>query len=329
MLGDEHANYTEGSLNELSRLPIPDGPLSVGLDGGIVRARRGTNDGQAGNLFEVIAGKSILSFRRDDPEGAPSSSKCFALVRSVDQKPKQRLFELLQAQGMQSNQQVTFFSDGGDTVRQLPTFLHPASDHILDWFHCAMKITVLQQCARGLEQQWSTRAAHDPEEESLERRLESVKHYLWHGNTVKALEQLRWLAEDLDGWDYDEEGEHKPQAGSERAVRMLKYLRELETYLSNNARYIVNYGERYRNGERISTSFAESTMALCAHYVINQVISKRMVKQQQMQWRPEGAHLLLQVRTEVLNEDWENTFRTWYPQFRPMSVSVEEDREAA
>jgi hypothetical protein len=116
----------------------------------------------------------------------------------------------------------------------------------------------------------------------LERRLESVKHYLWHGNTVKTLEQLRWLADDLAGWDYDEEGEHKPQAGSEGAARMRKYVRELETYMSNNAEYIVNYEERYRNGERISTSFAEST--------INQVISKRMVKQQQMQWRPESAH---------------------------------------
>jgi hypothetical protein len=184
-----------------------------------------------------------------------------------------------------------------------------------------------------LAQQWSARTAYDPEAESLERRLESVKHHLWHGNTVKALEQLRWLAEDLDGWDYDEEGEHKPQAGSEGAARMRKYVWELETYLSNNAGYIVNYGERYRNGERISTSFAESTMApprgFPAHCVINQVISKRMVKQQQMQWRPEGAHLLLQVRTAVLNEDWEDTFRAWYPQFRPVSVSYKEHRKAA
>lgn len=100
LLGDEQAIYIEGSPNELSRLPIPDGPLSVGLDGGIVRARRGKNGAQSGNLFEVITGKSILSFRRNDPESAPSSSKCFALVRSVDKKPKRRLFELLQAQGM-------------------------------------------------------------------------------------------------------------------------------------------------------------------------------------------------------------------------------------
>jgi hypothetical protein len=128
MLGNEQDTCMEGCPAELSRLPIPDGPLSVGLDGGIVRARRGgmgtgsknckNSDrlrNRSGNLFEVIAGKSILSFRRDDPEDAsgPASSKCFALVQSFDKKPKRRLFELLQAQGVQANQQVTFFSDGG------------------------------------------------------------------------------------------------------------------------------------------------------------------------------------------------------------------------
>jgi hypothetical protein len=163
--------------------------------------------------------------------------------------------------------------------------------------------------------------AYDPEEGSLERRLESVKHYLWHGNTNKALDQLRWLEEDLEDWDYDEEGECKPQAGSQGAARMLKYIQELEIYISNNAGYIVNYGERYRNGERISTGFVEST--------INQVISKRMVKKQQMQWTPEGAHLLLQVRTAVINEDWEETFRTWYPQFRSAAASDGEACPAA
>lgn len=82
---------------------------------------------------------------------------------------------------------------------------------------------------------------------------------------------------------------------------MLKDARELDTYITNNAGSIVNYGERHRNGERISTGFVEAT--------INQVVSKRMVKQQQMQWTPERAHLLLQVRTQVINEDWETTFR--------------------
>jgi transposase-like protein len=50
------------------------------------------------------------------------------------------------------------------------------------------------------------------------------------------------------------------------------------------------YGERYRNGETISSAFVEST--------VNQVVSKRMVKKQQMRWAPKSAHLLLQVRTK-------------------------------
>ena len=38
-----------------------------------------------------------------------------------------------------------------------------------------------------------------------------------------------------------------------------------------------------------------------------------------MQWTKRGAHLLLQIRTRVLNEEWEDTFRRWYPGFRPQN----------
>ena len=51
-------------------------------------------------------------------------------------------------------------------------------------------------------------------------------------------------------------------------------------------------------------AFAEST--------VNQVISKRMVKKQQMRWTKRGAHLLLQVRTQTLNGDLRDTFCRWY-----------------
>jgi hypothetical protein len=83
---------------------------------------------------------------------------------------------------------------------------------------------------------------------------------------------------------------------------------EFHTYITNNAGFIPNYGERYRHGERISTSCVEST--------VHQVVSKRMVKKQQMQWSKRGARLLLQIRTRVLNDEWKETFRTWYPRFR-------------
>ena len=89
----------------------------------------------------MIVGKSLPD------EGA---SKCFGFVHTYDSKPKRRLFEVLKSQGMQANQQVTFLSDGGDTVRELPMYLHPEAEHLLDWFHMAMRVTVMGQIAKGI-----------------------------------------------------------------------------------------------------------------------------------------------------------------------------------
>jgi hypothetical protein len=91
--------------------------------------------------------------------------------------------------------------------------------------------------------------------------------------------------------------------------KLLNGVEDLHTYVERNQEFIPNYGERYRHGERIASGFVESA--------INQVVSKRMVKRQQMGWTPRGAHLLLQIRTRVLNQEWEDTFRRWYPGFRP------------
>ena len=38
--------------------------------------------------------------------------------------------------------------------------------------------------------------------------------------------------------------------------------------------------------------------------------------EQQMRWTERGAHVLLQVRTRVLNEDLRATFWRWYPGLR-------------
>ena len=103
-------------------------------------------------------------------------------------------------------------------------------------------------------------------------------------------------------------------SGHSTARKLLKAVEEFHTYIQNNGGFIPNYGERYRAGERISTGFVEST--------VNQVISKRFCKKQQMAWTPRGAHLLLQIRTRVLNGDWEATFREWYPGFRTVPQQV-------
>ena len=95
----------------------------------------------------------------------------------------------------------------------------------------------------------------------------------------------------------------------ERIVRKLrKALDEFDTYVAVNEALIPNYGERWRNEEAIATGFVESA--------VNQIVSKRFAKKQQMQWTKKSAHLVLQMRTQVLDERLEDTFRDWYPDFR-------------
>ena len=51
---------------------------------------------------------------------------------------------------MQQNQQVGFLSDGGEDVRNVQLYLNPRAEHLLDWFHLTMRLTVLTQTAQGL-----------------------------------------------------------------------------------------------------------------------------------------------------------------------------------
>lgn len=285
-LGDEQYMFVEGCQRDWENLSPPDGPITVGIDGGYVHARDETN--RKAGTFEVIVGKVITT------EG---TKKSFGFVNGYDQKPKRRLFETLKSQGLQMNQDITFLSDGGDTVRDLQLYLSPFSEHLLDWFHITMRLTIMNQMAKGLPK--------DELLKDIEKDLESTKWYLWHGNVFRALQVLDDIQMDLDSI----EGENPS------VVKLYKTVSEFITYISQNQAFIPNYGDRYRHGEMISTAFTEST--------VNQVVSKRMVKKQQMRWTQKGAHLLLQVRVQVLNDDWRDTFCRWYPSMTPAEKNVE------
>src|SRR6266508_1490285 len=275
---DEQPFFIAGCQRDWDALPRPDGPLTVGIDGGYVHARDGDN--RKAGWFELIVGKSV-------PTGG--AAKCFGFVTSYDTKPKRRLAELLKAQGLQMNQEITFLSDGGDNVRDLQLYLSPLAEHLLDWFHITMRITVLRQQLKEL-----IATAPDHDLVKLDDELERLKWYLWHGNVFQALqvvERVQWQLEDLE--------EEVPAS-----CKLAKTVVEFHSYITANEAFIPNYGERYRYDEVISTAFVEST--------VNQVISKRFVKKQQMRWTKKGAHLLLQVRAQVLNEDLRPTFERWY-----------------
>ena len=293
-LGPEQSMFADGCQLDWDELPRPDLPLTVGLDGGYVHSsqQRSRRDG----WFEVIAGKSM-------PTNGPA--KCFGYVQTFDTKPKRRLFEVLKSQGMAMNQQVTFFTDGGDDVRDLPLYLNPQSEQYLDWFHVAMRITVMSQFAKGL------RSGDNPSlAKTVLDELERLKWFLWHGNVYRALETIDGLEFDLDL-----EG-----AGLEQR-KLLKAVVEFGGYIRANGVSIPNYGERHRNGETISSAFVESA--------VNQIVSKRIVKKQQMRWAPKSAHLLVQVRTGVLNNELGIAFKRWYPRFVTPAESTSTSELAA
>ena len=99
---------------------------------------------------------------------------------------------------------------------------------------------------------------------------------------------------------------------------LVKALSALRTYIVNNRHLIPNYGQRYHQGEAIATGFVEST--------VNEVVSKRFCKKQQMQWSKPGAHLLLQTRVKTLDGELGTIFKRWYPD---MDLEVEEMPAAA
>ncbi len=129
-LGDERPCFIDGCQAEWAELPIPEGRIVAALDGGYVR-----NWDDRKSNFELIVGRSVPEDR------AP---RYLGLVHGYDQKPKRRLFEVLKSQGLQANQDVTFLTDGGEEVRALTELITPEAEHVLDWFHITMRLTVLR-----------------------------------------------------------------------------------------------------------------------------------------------------------------------------------------
>jgi hypothetical protein len=140
--------------------------------------------------------------------------------------------------------------------------------------------TILDQYAKGLvhcDQQLG---------EEIREKLERLKWALWHGSLYKALAKIDDLESLIDNFE-----ETYP-----KFKQLANAVEEFCTYIVNNSHLIPNYGERFCNGEAIATGFVEST--------VNQAVSKRFCKRQQMQWSKRGVHLLLQRESRPSTANW-------------------------
>ena len=290
-LADEQVFFIQTCPRDRTTMPLPEGRITVGIDGGYVRSRHKEQP-----HFEVMVAKSM-------PTDRPN--RYLGLVHTHDTKPKRRLHEVLKEQGWQENQPVTFLTDGGDTVQNMALYMAPASEHLLDWFHITMRITVMRQYVKGL------RHSNSDDADAADRLLRRIKGYLWNGNLHDGHRVIEELVMDLECLETDYFGM--------KALR--KAAGEFEVYICNNAWMIPNYAERRRYGERVSTGFVESA--------INTVVGKRFGKRQQMRWSKPGAHLMLQARTRALDGTLREKFEQWYPGLKTGDEAGKDEQLAA
>ena len=190
-------------------------------------------------------------------------------------------------------------ADGEEALRKIQRDLIPDAEHVLDWFHITMRLTVLRQYVRGVvkQEKESDQYTKDSIGHLLQNAWTSTKWKLWHGKVDDALERLSTLRQNA----------LRVTTTYPRADGFLHMIDDFRKYIVNNRALIPNYGELWRSGLPITTASIES--------LVNSLIGRRFSKKQQMQWTPRGAHMLLQVRVRAANGDLPSTFQRWYPDF--------------
>ena len=132
-------------------------------------------------------------------------------------------------------------------MRAIQKEIAPKSEHILDWFHLAMRFQHVIQVARGLSHNQIPTIA----KLRVTGRVDRAKWCLWNGKSVKGLHYLQTVQDWLT---------RTHQREVPGLMRLSTSLRDLLQYLSANGDSLPNYGKRYRSDQPISTAWVESTV---------------------------------------------------------------------
>ena len=116
----------------------PTRKLVVGLDGGYVRNRHQRPE----RNFEVVA---------DNALNGEGNTTRFAFVRNGGSEAMSAVGLALRQCGVTETTSITVLTDGDAGLRAVHQQVAPEAEHVLDWFHIAMKFTNLQQLAKGVD----------------------------------------------------------------------------------------------------------------------------------------------------------------------------------
>jgi hypothetical protein len=253
----------------------------IGLDGGYLRSRHRRPE----RNFEVIAGKVL---------NLDGYQHRFAFARNGNSTSE--FANAAVSAGVRLGTPTTVLCDGDPGLWKLQRQVMPEATLVLDWLHIAMRFEHALQATRGL----GAGTLSEYLQGHPIRELESAKWRLWHGRSSACLVRLARLTH----WF---EAAHVRDVRGAAAVR--RHVNDLIEYLHANHLALVNYGRRRHDRQPISTAFVESA--------VNEILSKRMIKKQQMRWNRWTVQPFLDVRVAVLNKTLAGSFRRLYPDFQP------------
>jgi hypothetical protein len=254
--------------------------ITLAIDGGHVTAVRSYQ----ARSFEVF----VAQVSNDD--GKPV---VFASMPAEADRQTQQLRNVLHDVGATTTTPVTILSDGAGGPRTLGEAASVGpTQHVLDWFHLAMRIQHVAQAAKS----WPDDTLAEREEKvRLADTIEHIHWRLWHGQVQRALDLIGETLVMLDA----AAATASPNAAA--AGKIAGVLCGLETYVAGQSEMIIDYATARGSEEPISTATTESTVQWLLH--------RRMGANQQMRWSPRGAHLMLKVRTSVVNDNFDKDCR--------------------
>jgi len=231
-------------------------------------------------------GERHLEVRVGNVETNAGSRQVFGAVAKSSTSIAELIRRNLEAVRRTGDTALTAFTDGCPGLRRILADAGVTMLPMLDWFHVAMRLQHLKQIADGLSDD-------DPERVTAKavivEEVERLHWRIWNGKAKDAqisIDRIHAVMHHFRG-----EPDRRRSAAPSR--KLWTALRALDSYLTGQSAWLVNYAERHRAGLRVGTAITEGT----ANFLVN----RRMNKSQQMRWSRRGADLLLQVRCAVYN----------------------------
>ncbi len=231
-------------------------------------------------------GERHLEVRVGNVETKSGGRQVFGAVTKTETDIKALINQNLDAVGRTEETTLTAFTDGCSGLRRILAGAGVTDLPFLDWFHIGMRLQHLKQVAGALSCDDPPRAAAKA---VIVGEVERLHWRLWNGKATNA----RISIDRIHAVMHHFKREFSTGKSIAASRKLWTALHAIDSYLTGQSDWLVNYAQRHRAGLRVGTAITEGT----ADFLVN----RRMNKSQHMRWSRRGADLLLQVRCAVYN----------------------------